>query len=291
MLAQARMTTRASHLASPGVAGPPRARSVAPGRARMKPTTTTTTSPSKKHELVGRVATVAKSQDGAPREPDLHPVLGVVNNGTIFLTSTPVLNAFKSWFWGLFAGERREGERREGERKCGSRLRVFLFFFLCFLLSLFLPPSLPLSLPFSHSSDKTHLISNAAKKKRLPGKYDEEEVTAELEVLIASAPVVVFAWSLSPFSKNARELLGTIGASYEAIELDKVPHGFALKKELSKLTGCSSVPNIFIGGASVGGCYDGPGVVPLYRSGELQAKLRRAGALKKEQKKKGWPFF
>ena len=124
----------------------------------------------------------------------------------------------------------------------------------------------------------------------LPGKYDEEEVAAELEELITSAPVVVFAWSFSPFSKNARELLDTIGASYEAVELDRVPRGFALKKELSKLTGRSSVPNVFIRGESVGGCYDGPGVVPLYRSGELQEKLRRAGALKKEQKK-GWSFF
>ena len=127
------------------------------------------------------------------------------------------------------------------------------------------------------------------KRKQTSGTYDEEEVAAELKALIASAPVVVFAWSFSPFSKNARELLDTIGASYEAVELDRVPRGFALKKELSKLTGRSSVPNVFIKGESVGGCYDGPGIVPLYRSGELQEKLRRAGALKKEQK--GWPFF
>ena len=77
----------------------------------MTPTKTktpATSSSSRKPELVGRVAAVAKGQqdDGAAtREPNLHPVLGVVNKGTIFLTSTPVLNAFKSWFWGLFAGE------------------------------------------------------------------------------------------------------------------------------------------------------------------------------------------
>ena len=78
----------------------------------MMPTKTTTpattSSVSRKPELGGRVAAVAKGQqdDGAAtREPNLHPVLGVVNKGTIFLTSTPALNAFKSWFWGLFAGE------------------------------------------------------------------------------------------------------------------------------------------------------------------------------------------
>ena len=31
---------------------------------------------------------------------------------------------------------------------------------------------------------------------------------------------------------------------------------------------------------SVGGCYDGPGVVPLYRSGELERMLKRARALR-----------
>ena len=169
---------------------------------------------------------------------------------------------------------------------------MFCFFslFLPFVSSL---ACAPFSFPFSSvRSGRTHLTTctNKSKtKQKIVGTYDEKEVAAELKALIASQPVVVFAWSFSPFSKNARELLDAIGASYEAIELDKVPRGFALKKELSKLTGRSSVPNVFIRGESVGGCYDGPGVVPLYRSGELQEKLRRAGALKKEQK--GWPFF
>jgi hypothetical protein len=37
--------------------------------------------------------------------PSLHPVLEAVNGVTIRITATPALNAFKSWFWGLFAGE------------------------------------------------------------------------------------------------------------------------------------------------------------------------------------------
>lgn len=122
---------------------------------------------------------------------------------------------------------------------------------------------------------------NKSKLKLKTGKYDEDEVDAELRSLIASSPVVVFAWSFSPFSNNARSLLDSLGASYSAVELDKVPRGFALKKELSKLTGRSSVPNVFIRGESVGGCYDGPGVVPLYRSGELQKMLRKAGATRR----------
>jgi glutaredoxin 3 len=264
-----------------------------------KKSTTPATSSSRKPELVGRVAAAAKSSeqaDGAPREPNLHPVLGAVNKGTIFLTSTPVLNAFKSWFWGLFAGERLEEEKVESKSKLTSVLLLLFFVSPSFLLSF---SSLAFMLcsrfHFSPFPSGTGRISHGEQKKKhnkkTLGSYDEEEVAAELEELIASAPVVVFAWSFSPFSKNARELLDTIGASYEAVELDRVPRGFALKKELSKLTGRSSVPNVFIKGESVGGCYDGPGVVPLYRSGELQEKLRRAGALKKEQKQRGWSFF
>ncbi len=63
------------------------------------------------------------------------------------------------------------------------------------------------------------------------------------------------------------------------VELDRVPRGFALKKELSKLTGRSSVPSVFVKGRHLGGCYDGPGVVPLYRTGELQKVLKAARAL------------
>ena len=83
----------------------------------------------------------------------------------------------------------------------------------------------------------------------------------------------------TPPLSQARELLDNLGARYHVVELDRVPHGFALKKELSKMTGRSSVPSIFVKGRHLGGCYDGPGVVPLYRTGELQKVLKAARAL------------
>lgn len=46
-----------------------------------------------------------------------------------------------------------------------------------------------------------------------------------------------------------------------------------------QMTGRGSVPNIFIGGENVGGCNDGPGVMPLHASGKLLPKLQAAGAL------------
>jgi glutaredoxin 3 len=93
--------------------------------------------------------------------------------------------------------------------------------------------------------------------------------------------VPFFSLSLTPFFPHtqARELLDSLGARYHVVELDRVPRGFALKKELSKLTGRSSVPSVFVKGRHLGGCYDGPGVVPLYRTGELQKVLKAARAL------------
>lgn len=104
-------------------------------------------------------------------------------------------------------------------------------------------------------------------------------MSSELEALIASAPVVIFTWSFSPFSKKARGLLDSLGARYTAIELDRTAGGMALKKELAKRTGRSSVPSVFIRGEHVGGCFDGPGLVPLYQSGDLQRMLKRARAM------------
>lgn len=111
------------------------------------------------------------------------------------------------------------------------------------------------------------------------GSYDEDAVASQLESLIASAPVVVFTWSFSPFSQKGRALLDSLGARYTAIDLDKTPGGMALKKELYKRTGRSSVPSVFIRGEHIGGCFDGPGLVPLYQSGDLQKMLKRARAL------------
>lgn len=59
--------------------------------------------------------------------------------------------------------------------------------------------------------------------------------------------------------------------------------GGAMKVELMKITGQSSVPQVFIGGEFIGGCNDGGlgGVKPLKASGQLEERLIKAGALVK----------
>ena len=57
--------------------------------------------------------------------------------------------------------------------------------------------------------------------------------------------------------------------------------GFALRAELAELTGRTSVPALYIGGAFVGGCTDGGfgGVMTLDKASKLKPMLADAGCL------------
>jgi len=117
--------------------------------------------------------------------------------------------------------------------------------------------------------------------------YDEEEIRAKISEDVKSAPVVVYTYGLSPFCTEATKLLDSLGAQYKEIQL--APEWFlmlgesaAKRAELGAMYGRTSMPQIFIGGESVGGLMEGPGLVPLYESGELTAKLQAAGALPSE---------
>ncbi|KAI7842755.1 hypothetical protein COHA_003504 [Chlorella ohadii] len=111
------------------------------------------------------------------------------------------------------------------------------------------------------------------------GQYDEAATKAAIDKYIADNPVVVFSWSGCPFCKRAKAVLDATGAKYTALELDQMADGKALRAELAKKTGRSSVPNIWIAGKNVGGCNDGPGVATLQDKGELVPMLKAAGAL------------
>jgi glutaredoxin 3 len=56
----------------------------------------------------------------------------------------------------------------------------------------------------------------------------------------------------------------------EVLELDIIPDGYAIQKELKMMTGQRTVPNVFVGGKHVGGNDD---VQAAARSGELQKML------------------
>merc|ERR1712194_392459 len=90
------------------------------------------------------------------------------------------------------------------------------------------------------------------------GNYDKAAVRAAIEREVSSAPVLVYSYTLSPFCSEAKKILKDAGA----------------------MTGQTSMPHIFIGGASIGGLATGtPGLKALLNQGDLRQKLADARAL------------
>jgi glutaredoxin 3 len=112
--------------------------------------------------------------------------------------------------------------------------------------------------------------------KLMAGDYDKAEARARLDALTAG-PCVVVSQSGCPFCAKAKAALADLGAAYTEVNLDEQADGKALRAELCDLTGRSSVPNIFLAGASIGGYSDG--LEPLLESGGAAGKLKAAGAL------------
>ncbi|KAM3190485.1 hypothetical protein ACQJBY_068527 [Aegilops geniculata] len=88
---------------------------------------------------------------------------------------------------------------------------------------------------------------------------------------LADNAVVIYSKSWCSYSMEVKGLFKRIGVDPHVIELDQLgAQGPQLQKVLERLTGQSTVPNVFIGGKHIGGCTD---TVKLYRKGELATML------------------
>jgi len=124
----------------------------------------------------------------------------------------------------------------------------------------------------------------------LGGEGDRTAAAAQLDAEVASAPVVIYTYGLSPFSSEAVALLDGTGCEYKQVQLGAewfLLGGVAsnVRAELLQRHGVSSLPHVFIGGRSVGGLYSGNaqgevGLVQLKKEGRLDGLLREAGALR-----------
>jgi len=105
--------------------------------------------------------------------------------------------------------------------------------------------------------------------------YRSEIAEAKAEIFdeISTAPVVIYTFELSPFCTEATNLLDNIGVGYKKVSLGRewIPGLIAnpaKRAALLEITGQSSLPNVFIGGTSIGGLYSGkPGIVPALEKG------------------------
>ena len=110
------------------------------------------------------------------------------------------------------------------------------------------------------------------------GEYDEASINAKIDSFIQdeSAPVAMFSFTTCPFCRRAKDYLDERCISYNVMELDERDdnEGNEIRAALGKRIKRTSVPSIFIGGKSIGGFNDGPGLLPLGESGELDKLLQ-----------------
>ena len=110
----------------------------------------------------------------------------------------------------------------------------------------------------------------------LDADFNLEASETRVRELIASDDVVVFSATYCPFSAAAKAALRAEGVPFTAVEWNQTPGGAGFAPALASITGRSSIPHVFVGGVSVGGCNDGdPGIRPLIKQGGLDAALER----------------
>lgn len=80
--------------------------------------------------------------------------------------------------------------------------------------------------------------------------------------------VLIYTSAWCPFCIRAKALLDQKGVAYEEIGVDGQP---ALRAEMTRKAGRTSVPQIWIGERHVGGCDD---LFALERAGRLDALLK-----------------
>ena len=135
---------------------------------------------------------------------------------------------------------------------------------------------------------KTRKVASGAKQllaNLVAGVYDEGIINEMIDKDLSENPCVMYSFSTCPYCVKAKQILvEELGATVKCIELDidrKI--GFAIRAELGKRTGRTSVPSVWIGGAFIGGCDDGGtgggGIAALQAAGQLKPLLVDASAI------------
>lgn len=82
--------------------------------------------------------------------------------------------------------------------------------------------------------------------------------------------VVMFSWVHCPFCVRAKAILNPLVKDMKVYEVDEMPNGEELRKQIYAAYKHETVPAIFIHGEFVGGCSD---IQDLQKKGQLEAKL------------------
>ena len=90
-------------------------------------------------------------------------------------------------------------------------------------------------------------------------------------MIIDESKLCVFTMQRSRFSSRAVNLLRSISSELRVVELDTIPDGARLQKELQERSQEVLLPQIFVRGKFIGGCLDAEA---LSRTGEFERLLR-----------------
>ncbi len=106
---------------------------------------------------------------------------------------------------------------------------------------------------------------------------DSNKTFVDLTIADPEHPVTLFSLSWCSYCRAARQLLEQLGIPYRAFELDRgeflEPHlQSEVRTRLQQLTSSGTLPQLFIGGESLGGYTD---TVAARGNGKLAAVLAR----------------
>lgn len=96
----------------------------------------------------------------------------------------------------------------------------------------------------------------------------------EIQLQIQTSKVLVYAKSFCPHCKKTKATLLSLNIAADIFDLDLLPNGPDIQAELARITGQTSVPNIFIAGVHVGG---NSNLEAKLQTGEVQELLSRVG--------------
>uniref|UniRef100_A0A0E0EP70 Glutaredoxin domain-containing protein n=1 Tax=Oryza meridionalis TaxID=40149 RepID=A0A0E0EP70_9ORYZ len=143
------------------------------------------------------------------------------------------------------------------------------------------PPPPRLRFPFA--ARRARSLATRASSSSSPDSSFGSRMEDSVKRTLADNPVVIYSKSWCSYSMEVKALFKRIGVQPHVIELDQLgslhppllhlmpcAQGPQLQKVLERLTGQSTVPNVFIGGKHIGGCTD---TVKLHRKGELATML------------------
>eukprot|EP00455_Lapot_gusevi_P056987 TRINITY_DN9580_c0_g1_i4.p1 TRINITY_DN9580_c0_g1~~TRINITY_DN9580_c0_g1_i4.p1 ORF type:complete len:128 (+),score=17.18 TRINITY_DN9580_c0_g1_i4:176-559(+) len=105
-----------------------------------------------------------------------------------------------------------------------------------------------------------------------------QDAVSAVQSMIQSNKVMIFSKTYCPYCSKAKKYISQcpLKTPAQVEELDNNANGDSWQAALHSITGVRTVPQVFINGQFIGG---GDDTERLFKSGELQEKLRAAGAI------------